>query len=379
MAGCVLDVGLTGEAGFGTGTADATQFVGEATPAGGTETTSPGTTPPGTDPGAPPPIELRSTGSATLTTGQAIELRGDVDVGHENDFTVSVAAGQIAYIEPASDCGSDVTRVDIAHAGGGFIAGGTACKAIGRVVFADAGDYEIKVSSAIAARYAMIVTGVPADRTADLPLGTETAGTVSTEGAQAVYRYEARAGEALFYQAPDQCPDRDGKLRVSVRSAAATIGEGAVCSAIGRIDIREDGPVQVIVAGTDNGAGSGSYRFTMFAVPADQSFNIRTGDQVSRDRPRPGAGTIESPGSADRYVFSATAGDTIDLVPGDDCAAPADLRAEIRAPDGGIADYQSVCKGLDGVALDQTGAYVIVVSGTSSPTTGTYSFTLRSH
>ena len=61
------------------------------------------------------------------------------------------------------------------------------------------------------------------------------------------------------------------------------------------------------------GTATGTYSFTLTAVPPAQISAIALGTTVSNGAPAAGAGNIEAPGSDDEYAFSGTAGQTIRL------------------------------------------------------------------
>ena len=102
-------------------------------------------------------------------------------------------------------------------------------------------------------------------------------------------------------------------------------------------------------------------------------FTIAVGDTVSDGVPGPGAGNIELPEGRDHYRFDATAGQVVhlDVLAGD----PSQLVWRLEAPDGTIAfDFEPLASTT--VPLEQTGPYMLRVSGAHITSTGTYSFRL---
>ena len=109
------------------------------------------------------------------------------------------------------------------------------------------------------------------------------------------------------------------------------------------------------------------------AVPA---FEIAIGDTVSDGVPAPGAGNIETPGSADVYVFDAAAGTTIFF---DEQAAfvPTGPPYSVTDEDGLVVAAQNLGGSEPGrIVLTRGGRYTITVGDAGEIATGTYQFQL---
>jgi hypothetical protein len=136
------------------------------------------------------------------------------------------------------------------------------------------------------------------------------------------------------------------------------------------------GRYTVVVSGS--GTATGTYGFSLVAVPVHQVFAISVGDSVSDGVPAAGAGNIEAVGAIDEYTFSATAGQIVQLT--DAGTAPCcSLDWQVFAPDGtSLAnDAFGPGRGPATFTSPEKGMYTIVVSG-SGTATGTYGFSLSS-
>ncbi len=137
--------------------------------------------------------------------------------------------------------------------------------------------------------------------------------------------------------------------------------------------LAQTGTYTVVVSG--NIDDTGTYSFSLAALPAHQLFPIATGTSVSNGVPSAGAGNIEGAGSVDEYVFNGSAGQVVQLIdPGStSCCA---LQWQLFAPDGTLLGTDSFGDGPGGLfVLPATGLYSIVASGDGGGS-GTYSFSL---
>lgn len=119
--------------------------------------------------------------------------------------------------------------------------------------------------------------------------------------------------------------------------------------------------------------GFGIYSFALLEVlPRVDEFTIAIGDTVAPGVPGPGAGEIEDPGGADRYLFDGSVGQVVEF---DTLSGPSSgLRWMLQSPSGAIV--------FDGIFSDaaqtlaEAGLYTLAVSGLSVTSMGTYSFHL---
>ena len=119
--------------------------------------------------------------------------------------------------------------------------------------------------------------------------------------------------------------------------------------------------------------------------PAQFSFRIKVGDTVEAGRPGEGAGEIETPGSSDRYTFSARAGDRVffDALPlGDACGSGGTIKWKLAAANSETPAFDTLlqssgyCYDKGPVDLDRGGNWVLTVYG-SEDKVGRYRFRPR--
>jgi hypothetical protein len=140
------------------------------------------------------------------------------------------------------------------------------------------------------------------------------------------------------------------------------------------------GSYTLTVSGSD--AATGTYRVTLWPVPAPQQFSVAIGDTIAPDRPRRGAGNIEKPGAQDNYTFTASAGQRVNLDVRE-CASNGTLVWTLLRPDDEpLFEDESMCSGgspsdQEEVTLPQAGSYRLIVSG-SEAATGTYRVKIQS-
>jgi hypothetical protein len=96
------------------------------------------------------------------------------------------------------------------------------------------------------------------------------------------------------------------------------------------VTLPQDGAYQLTVKGRDD--TTGTYRVTLWPVPAPQQFSPAIGDTIAAGRPGRGAGNIESPGAQDRYTFTASKGQRIYLEVRE-CASSGTLVWTLLRPD----------------------------------------------
>jgi large repetitive protein len=139
------------------------------------------------------------------------------------------------------------------------------------------------------------------------------------------------------------------------------------------VTLQQAGSYRLIVNGSE--AAAGTYRFTLWPVPAAQQFSIAIGDTIAPDRPRRGAGNIEQPRAQDGYTFTADKGQRVYLDVRECTSNDTLVWTLLRPDDEPVFKYESMCSGDSPsdqeVTLQQAGSYRLIVSG-SEASTGTY-------
>ncbi len=136
LAGCILDVSVTGEAGFAVTTAEALRPISVLTPRIEKETASK------TDGNTQTfPLKIGDHVSVDKPGKGAgrIEMAGAVD-----QYTFTAQAGTVVYLKAESPCTNNEVQWELYTPANTFIGGSRACHDIGRRVLEQAGSYTIK-------------------------------------------------------------------------------------------------------------------------------------------------------------------------------------------------------------------------------------------
>ena len=205
------------------------------------------------------------------------------------------------------------------------------------------------------------------------------AGTLERPGTQDRYRFTAAAGQVVFLQTEELnagcIASFDLKVDLIAPSGAVARTGWNCAGDPGRIELAEAGEYVVQVSGDTQ--RTGSYRFILFDSGPDQSFDIRVGSVVQRGQPGAGAGEIERPGSADRYRFTASAGQRAVLrASPTGCTDRSAQRLDLVAPSGAARATSWTCLTPEyPLEFTESGTYTLVVVG-DDKRTGSYRFEL---
>lgn len=148
------------------------------------------------------------------------------------------------------------------------------------------------------------------------------------------------------------------------------------------------------------GSTTGEYAFSLVELIHDvQDFTLNIGDHVVPDKPGLGAGRIETPGSRDRYTFSAEAGTRVEIQRVPPCAGKfgvsfldpvspksidknGTLKLEVVSKREGMryfpvshSDFLE-CSEPKSMRTERTGTFMLIVDGMLGET-GDYSFVLK--
>ena len=138
-------------------------------------------------------------------------------------------------------------------------------------------------------------------------------GSIESPGAQDTYTFTASAGQQVLFDARE-C-DSTGRLGWTLRQPDddPVFEDESMCYGNSPSDLTrrlpQAGDYRLIVSGSDG--ATGTYRVTLWPVPAPQQFSLAIGDTIAPGRPGPGAGNIEKPAAQDIYTFTASAGQQV--------------------------------------------------------------------
>lgn len=215
------------------------------------------------------------------------------------------------------------------------------------------------------------------------------AGSIESRYDQDVYSFSSTAGKRVVLDVLDvggSCAGDPGPLVLELRLPDGHLqGEFPLssCSSDAVIELPFEGVYSATVEAKADGRPSpdtGTYRFSLTAVAAPQTFRVPRDGRVGPGVPSAGAGAIETPGAVDIYRFTATHRraflDVLDLEGG--CTSPR-VRIEWTLHRGAeffTFDNMWSCGADQQIELPSLGSYTLTVSG---PTAGsmTAAYALR--
>jgi RHS repeat-associated protein len=338
VAGCVMDVTLTGDAGFAVSTANA-----NATAAG----------------------KASQTSTAASTNLQHIHardtVRGHLAANGSARYEVDVADDTVGYFAavPACDQKSDV-KWSMDSSDGRPIAGNAICSDLGRVVLSRAGHYLLTVAAGPTSPgdYGLTWLVSRPDKQASLAAGGEASGNIDLPGAEDVYQLDLKDGRDSYFLAAPGCVTTPG-VRWRVESGdGAVIGDNTICSDLGRLELRNAG--RYVLRVYSYHGGTGAYKVQWSLSRADAQLRLRENDAAS--------GSIDLPGSADVYTLDATAGEVGYFAAATDCDQTFRLRWSLLGVDGTTLADHSVCADIGRQVFAKPGRYQLRVYSYSGGT-----------
>lgn len=317
--------------------------------------------------------------------------------GAQDSYTFSATAGQHIFFEEISGDGSFNGWLQyelFAPSGTEVFSAYSDSSHTGRETLPETGTYKLVVASPLNetdqfGEYSFRIRAIPPDQEFTISVGDTVAqgvpgggaGRIEVTGARDIYRFQANAGQALFFEDISAAPEFEGWLTWEVRAPGGTrlFSDYFDNSDAGRKDLTESGtytitvyvPVEVVEY-------VGDYSFQVRAIGGDTRYPIQLGQVVTNGVPGAGAGMIESPGGEDQYRFDGQAGQAVIF---EELAAAAVfegwLRWEMKGPGGatllsGYFDSETAAS----TVLPQGGTYTVrIYSGAQEVDhVGGYSF-----
>ena len=355
LPGCVMDVAVTGDAGFASSAASGTGAIPGAV---GVE---------GADQGAASVIGDIAPGAT---------VHGALLAGAQRAYTFTVPAGTVAYFVAATNCQAlpaGSLRSYVLDDQGAHVTGETdICADPGRVQLTKAGTYRLVVTSADggAGPYSLTWRASAPDLYQKLGPGTTVSATVGQPGGRDVYPLAVTAGTIGFFAASKSCADSTSTaLHWYILDPAGNpyTGESGICADLGRVQFTSSGTYQLIVASNDG--GTGSYRISWQRSRSDLVKPLAAGGTAT--------GNVAAPGSRDIYTLAVTAGTVGYFAAAKDCAASmsSTLHWYLLDPSGAPASGElEICGDQGRIQFANTGNYQLVVSSNDGGT-GSYGVT----
>jgi hypothetical protein len=340
---------------------------------------------------APPPLTPVK-GAFVLKVGDRIEDgvpapgAGRIEApGSRDVYTFAAAAGQRVYfrmLEYGKDMGAIEWKLTDPDGTAVFETRLTYTEP-GVHVLRKAGTYTMTVGSdrePATGTYRLQLFNVPPPRTIPIRVGDAIkedqpaagAGKIDSPGAKNVYTFNATAGQVYFRML-------DYGQGMGAIEWSVTDPEGAKVFET-RFSYTEPGVQRLSKAGTykmtvgsDREPATGTYRLQLFNVAPAQRFAIKVGDTIKENTPRPGAGTIETPGVKDVYTFSAEAGQRVYFRMIEYGRGMGAIEWKLADPESASVFETRFSYTEPGVqVLRKAGTYTMTVGSDREPATGTY-------
>jgi hypothetical protein len=336
-------------------------------------------------------ISIGGTGAGNLPSASAVD-----------DYTFAGGTGQIVNVSKLSGPACCALTWQI------FAPDGTTIGAYPldpawdlRVPLTQNGTYELAITGAASA-YSFSFDAAPPSQTFAIAIGSSVqdgvpsagAGNIEFAGSDDEYAFNGTAGQVVRFN--DQGTSAAGQLywqvfapdgtQLAANWLGSTIGQQFTLPATGQYTISVNAYNGYYYYGYNYGyygTATGTYQFSLTAIPDAQVFPISIGDSVGDGTPAAGAGNIEFAGSDDEYPFNGTAGQVVRFNDQGTSAA-GQLYWQIYAPDGTQlgANWFGNSPGQQ-LTLPATGQYTIRVNdyydyyyGYYGTATGTYDFSL---
>jgi hypothetical protein len=343
-AGCVMDVALTGDAGFAVSTALVSAPVSGNVAAGQT---------------------LTPTKPNQFGPGESVS--GHLDARAPISYDLDVAKGTVAYFAAVSGCDAThavrwtIQNVDHSQE----LGNSNTCSDIGRVAFPSAGHYTLTVDSPVngAGDYRLRWIVSRADKQQSLPAGAEAAGTIDLPGATDVYNLDIAASTIAYFAAVPGC-DATHALRWTIQNAdhSQQLASSNTCSDLGRVAFPNAGHYTLRVYSPVS--GTGNYRLRWIVSRPDRQLSLRAGAEA--------AGTIDLPGAIDSYDLDIAEGTSAYFAAAPGCDAKHALRWMIQNSDHSkVLGNSNICSDIGKVVFPGAGHYTLSVYSPDA-STGNY-------
>jgi eukaryotic-like serine/threonine-protein kinase len=201
------------------------------------------------------------------------------------------------------------------------------------------------------------------------------AGIIESPGAQDIYTFEARPRQKVYFRSWEHSAGMSYIKWQLTDSAGMQVFDTCLgCGEPGVQTLSKGGTYRLAV-GHESNPATGTYRLQLYDVPLSKQFSIKIGDRIRPDIPGAGAGTIESPGTEDVYVFSATPGQKVSFRITERSKGMDYINWRL-VDDNGMELFNScLACGERGVhTLSKGGTYTLTIGNTRHPATGDYGF-----
>jgi hypothetical protein len=201
------------------------------------------------------------------------------------------------------------------------------------------------------------------------------AGIIESPGAQDIYTFDARPRQKIYFRPWEHSAGMSYiKWQLTDSDGMVVFDTCLGCGELGVQTLTKGGTYSLAV-GHESNPATGTYRLQLYDVPLSKQFSIKIGDRIRPGMPAAGAGTIETPGTEDVYVFSATPGQKVSFRITERSKGMDYINWRL-ADDNGMELFNScLACGERGVqTLSKGGTYTLTIGNTRNPATGDYGF-----
>ena len=201
------------------------------------------------------------------------------------------------------------------------------------------------------------------------------AGIIESPGTQDIYTFEATPRQKVYFRAWEHSAGMSYIKWQLTDSAGMEIFDTCLgCGEPGVQTLTRGGRYSLVI-GHESNPATGTYRLQLYDVPLAKQFSINIGDRIRPGIPAAGAGIIESPGTEDVYVFSATPGQKASFRITERSKGMDYINWRL-VDDNGMELFNScLACGERGVqTLSKGGTYTLTIGNTRNPATGDYGF-----
>jgi hypothetical protein len=319
---------------------------------------------------------VRAIGNETLVLSPSTDILTVSDAittpYQQNTHTFAGTAGQIVYLDSTTPSGSNL-RWELFGPSGNSLGANWMTVDLGRKVLAVSGTYTIKVWSGSATNpatgsYSFTVLAVPPDSTSSISIGAPVTGEITVAGQHKFHTFTGTANQIVYL---DSTTPSGSNLRWELFGPSGnSLGANWMTVDLGRKVLAVSGTYTIKVwSGGDNNPATGSYSFTVLAVPPDSTSSISIGAPVT--------GEITVAGQHKFHTFTGTANQIVYLH--STTPSGSNLRWELFGPSGNSLGANWMTVDLGRKVLAVSGTYTIKVwsGGDNNPATGSYSFVVN--
>jgi len=201
------------------------------------------------------------------------------------------------------------------------------------------------------------------------------AGIIESPGAQDIYTFDARPRQKVYFRGWEHSAGMSYIKWQLTDSAGMVVFDTCLGCGDPGVQTLTKGGTYSLAVGHESNPATGTYRLQLYDVPLSKQFSIKVGDRIRPGMPAAGAGTIETPGTEDVYVFSATAGQKVSFRITERSKGMEYINWRL-ADDNGMELFNScLACGERGVqTLSKGGTYTLTIGNTRNPATGDYGF-----